>query len=279
MTIQQLQLPVQQNFYVFQNEYERLTQDKLPFLDEVEKQLAKTPGKQLRPLLLLLSAKACGRMTNAHMIMAAAMELLHNATLMHDDVVDESDTRRGQPSVRGKWGNQVAVLCGDYYLTKVMECLYNINSPEISSRVSQTVATMCQGELKQLKAISMDRIDINTYLDIIGCKTSSLMALCCELGAMPVYPEDDDIHVREIILRQTKAMRQFGYHYGIVFQIHDDLAHLERKHDVSLPSNIDPQNIISEHRRLAIEALEPIPPSEARESLCSLLSPSAPQPS
>ena len=286
MTIEELKKPVLSPFGRFEQEYARLTRDGVPLLKEVEDYLAQTPGKRLRPLLLLLSAQACRTLDNHHIVLAAAMELLHNATLMHDDVVDESDTRRGRLSVRGKWGNQVAVLCGDYYLTQVMVCLDFVKSHEVRTLVTQTVSDMCQGELKQLKAVSTGETDTATYLDIIGSKTASLTALCCKLGALPGHPEihwrnedEESLRNRRRIVEQSTAMSHFGFHYGIVFQLRDDLASLDPAHDAFLPQGIDIERLIADHTRQAIEALESLPPSEARESLRSLLLPSAPQPS
>ena len=126
MTAEELQEPVRLPFNDFRDEYRRYTHSVAPLLHDVEEYLAQIPGKQLRPLILLLSAKACNTLTHSHILLATAIELLHNATLMHDDVVDESDTRRGHESVRHRWSNQVAVLCGDYYLSQVMSILHEV---------------------------------------------------------------------------------------------------------------------------------------------------------
>ena len=269
MTIEQLQQPVQKQFLQYKEEYHHYTQNQIPLLHEVEQHLAQQPGKQIRPLLLLLTAKACGHLSYNHILLAATVELLHNATLMHDDVVDESNTRRGQESVRHRWGNQTAVLCGDYYLSLVMTILHRIGNPLISKLVAQTVSTMCKGELLQLTHHTDKNTTIETYIEIIGSKTASLMALCCHLGAISTQPPNE---------HQRKALQQFGYHYGLVFQIRDDTLDEQNPHDIGLPQGFQPQAEIDKHTHLAQQALLTLPPSPARQALGNLLLFSAPSP-
>lgn len=262
--------PVRYHFELFQKEYHRHTRNAVPLLCEVEDYLAGHPGKQLRPLLVLLSAQACGSMANGHIVLATVVELLHNATLMHDDVVDESDNRRGHDSVRHRWGNQVAVLCGDYYLAEAMSALHWVNDKTITDIVNRTVRTMCEGELKQLASANKP-LDEETYIDIIGCKTASLMSACCALGAC-------HIHEPQPILENMMALKDFGYHYGIVYQIRDDMHDSDARHDATLQSAVDPQRLINHHTQLATDALRPIPDSPAKQALLSLLLSTAPQP-
>ena len=259
MTMDNLIAPVAEHYALYQAEYKRLTNSKAPMLDEVEAYLAGTPGKQLRPLLLMLSAQACNNLKPTHATMAAAVELVHNASLMHDDVIDESDSRRGTASVRGRWGNQTAVLCGDYYLTQVMAAMEKVDNPEATRLLNDTVATMCIGELKQLKAVSSQAVTVDTYLDIIGSKTASLMALCCQLGAL------------EAKEKEVEALRHYGHHYGIVFQLRDDLANLNVQHDVALPSGISPTPLIHTHTHSALAALNTLPDTPAKIALAGLL--------
>lgn len=270
MTIEELQAPVQNQFLQFKEEYKVYTQSNTPLLQEVEDFLAQVPGKQIRPLLLLLSAQACGHLSHHHILLATAMELLHNATLMHDDVVDESDFRRGKESIRRHWGNQVAVLCGDYYLSQVMMLLQSIGNSEASNSVAKTVAIMSQGELKQLSALSNNNFSTNTYLDIIGSKTASLMALCCELGAMNLADGNGNDY--------RKTMYEYGYHYGMVFQMRDDLADTHSSHDIGFPKGFDVHEQISEYTKIALQSLVPLPASPAKEALGKLLLPSSPSP-
>ena len=275
MTLEQLHQPVEKEFLLFREEYSRCTHSHIPLLHDVEEYLALIPGKQLRPLLLLLSAKACGQLSHKHILMATAMELLHNATLMHDDVVDESDTRRGHQSVRHRWGNQVAVLCGDYYLSQVMTLLQQVGESEVSGLVARTVAIMSQGELQQLDALTRNAVALDEYISIIGSKTASLMALCCELGAMlqTAFADND----------YRKPLHNFGYHYGLVFQIRDDIHDTsnstpDKKHDICIPDGIKPNSLIEKHSQMARQSLNLLPPSSARDTLDKLLHPSAPSP-
>ena len=270
MTIEELIEPVQKEFLLFQEEYSHYTQSQTPLLQDVEAYLAHIPGKRIRPLLLLLTAKACGHLSHNHILLATAMELLHNATLMHDDVVDESDSRRGHDSIRHRWGNQVAVLCGDYYLSQVMAILHRVGNSEISNLVAQTVATMCKGELKQLSISSKVKTTIDTYIDIIGSKTASLMALCCELGAMHMTQCSKESHL--------KAMHDFGYHYGLIFQIRDDAFDSQNPHDIGFPDGFRPQIEIDKHSTLARQALETLPQTNVSKALGCLLLPTSPSP-
>ena len=269
MTLTELIQPVQHHFDLFQEEYQCRTHSTVPLLKEVEEYLNQFPGKRLRPLLVLLAAETCGTLDDRHIIAAAIVEMLHNATLMHDDVVDESPRRRGHDSVRHRWSNQVAVLCGDYYLAQTMSALHEINDSNATRIVNNAVRTMCEGELKQLATANCP-LDAESYIDIIGSKTASLLSACCELGACHIVNHTESPY--------RQAMRNFGYHYGIVFQIRDDMHDTNSQHDATLQGTIDPQQLIEQHTQLAIEALNPIPDTPAHRSLCSLLLPDAPQP-
>ena len=269
MTLTKLIQPVQSHFDLFQKEYQCRTHSSVPLLNEVEEYLSQFPGKRLRPLLVLLAAEACGTMSNKHIVVATIVEMLHNATLMHDDVVDESPLRRGHDSVSHHWGNQVAVLCGDYYLAQTMSALHDINDDNATRIVNNAVRTMCEGELKQLASANRP-LDVDTYIDIIGCKTASLLSACCELGACRLEADTPSPY--------RQALHDFGYHYGIVFQIRDDMHDADCRHDATLHNTIDPQPLIDHHTQLATDALNALPDTSARQSLLSLLLPSAPQP-
>ena len=169
MTLTELIQPVQSHFELFQEEYQHRTHSTAPLLKDVEEYLSHFLGKRLRPLMVLLSAEACGTMNSNHILVATIVEMLHNATLMHDDVVDESSLRRGHESVRHRWGNQVAVLCGDYYLARTMMTLHEMNDSNATSIINNTVRTMCEGELKQLASANRP-LDEDGYIDIIGTK-------------------------------------------------------------------------------------------------------------
>ena len=262
MTIDQIRQPILNEYNLFLEEYQRRTQSNVVLLKQVVDYLNQIPGKQLRPLLVLLSAKACQHLSPLHIKLATAIEMLHNASLMHDDVVDESNSRRQHDSVRHRWGNQVAVLCGDYYLAQAMDALHQIQDDAATDIVNSTVVTLCEGELKQL-AHAGHELDEATYLDIIGSKTASLLSACCELGACSLVADTPSPY--------RQAMRDFGYHYGLAFQIRDDMADLQEAHDIKMPSSINPNEPVTHHAQLAANALKPIPDSPAKQSLLCLL--------
>ena len=265
MKIEEIKNIIQNPYLEFKEELERRTSGRSGLLAEVEDYLNCTPGKQLRPMLVLLSAKACGHLTQGHSLLAAAMELLHNATLMHDDVVDESEERRGKASVRGHWGNQVAVLCGDYYLAQCMAVLQQVGSRSASDIVAKTVMTMCQGELDQLYWTKSGGTSKETYLEVIGGKTASLMSACCELGAVSLGENVDKEQPYRALLRD------FGYEYGLVFQMRDDMADEGNMHDIHLPEDVDMKEVIEEHLVKAEGLLEQLPDSDAKTAMKAML--------
>lgn len=269
MTIDQIRQPVINEYALFLEEYHHRTQSDVELLEQVVEYLDHIPGKQLRPLLVLLSAKACRHLAPLHIKLATAIEMLHNASLMHDDVVDESDSRRCCDSVRHHWSNQVAVLCGDFFLAQVMTLLQEVGNPQASKVLAQTASTMSQGELMQLSAVHR-KVRAESYIDIIGSKTASLLATCCQFGSLA--PEGS------APVPYSQALYDFGYNYGIVFQIRDDINDFNRDHDVALPEDISPQQLIEEHTTLAQQALMQLPDSPARRTMLEMLLPSAPQP-
>ncbi len=269
MTIDQIRQPVIDEYNLFLEEYRHRTQSNVDLLEQVVDYLGHFPGKQLRPLLVLLSAKACQHLASMHVKLATAVEMLHNASLMHDDVVDESDSRRSHDSVRHRWNNQVAVLCGDFFLAQVMTLLHEVDNRQASETLAQTVATMSEGELKQLATVHK-KVKASSYIDIIGSKTASLLATCCQFGA---YAPDGSS-----LAKYGQALHDFGYHYGIVFQIRDDINDFNQDHDVALPDDVSPQQLIQEHTLLAQQALLQLPESAARQTMLNMLLPSAPQP-
>lgn len=180
----------------------RMTRGDGQLLRQVEQFVTSRPGKMLRPQLTLLAADTLGQASSRRTILlATAVELLHNASLLHDDIIDHSDTRRGQPSVNARWNNAVAVLVGDHLLAQVMRILHEVNEPDTTLRVIHTVEAMVQAELL---AQEINNPTINQYLAIIDGKTAQLFATACALGN-PGYEE-------------------FGLHYGRLFQLRDDLA-------------------------------------------------------
>ena len=190
----------------------------IDLLDKTNKSILSHSGKQLRPILALLSARACsadGRASEATVRYAAAAELLHNATLLHDDVADDSDQRRGMPTIRSLMGPTVSVLLGDYWLVKAMDLI--LGSHDADSQVirifSKTLSDLAEGELLQLqKAQSGDTVE-DDYLRIIYSKTASLFEASCVSAALSVGASESAV----------EAMKAYAVALGLAFQIKDDI--------------------------------------------------------
>ena len=200
-----------------------------PLLDKVLDYIRARTGKQLRPLLVLLSAQVCRGVTDKTIQTAVALELLHNATLVHDDVVDSSPTRRGEKAVHAKWSNKVAVLVGDYMLARVINTIAEIRSTQILNIVSQLGSALSSGELLQLHANDSMWITEEQYFRIIDQKTAQLFACCAEAGAESCGAT----------MRQTTALREYGKHLGICFQLKDDIFDFSDADDLGKPTMND----------------------------------------
>ena len=173
----------------------------------------KKKGKLMRPMLLLLVAKEYGTVTRSTYLSAVTLELLHTASLIHDDVVDESDERRGSKSINAQYGNQVAVLAGDYLLSTALIKACETNNFAIVSRIAELGRQLSKGEILQLKNASGSDISEEAYFDAIKLKTAALFAMCSELGALSV----------DAVTKDVEEMRHLGELIGICFQIRDDI--------------------------------------------------------
>lgn len=185
----------------------------LPFINELCETVRSYRGKMLRPALLLLTGRAAGNLIDAHITLAAVVEMVHMATLVHDDVLDEADQRRRRPTINRIAGNEAAVLLGDYLISHAFHLCSRLDSQFASRRIGATTNTVCEGELLQNHHRGCTDLSESTYFDIIGRKTAALTATACELGA---YYANADAPVVE-------AARQFGMDAGLAFQIVDDL--------------------------------------------------------
>jgi octaprenyl-diphosphate synthase len=182
-------------------------------VDTVVKYIIKQRGKRVRPALVLLCAAVCGNVTHQAYIGASMVELLHTAALVHDDVVDEANARRGMLSINAVWKNKVAVLVGDYLLSRGLLVAVDNNAFELLRITSNAVRRMSEGELLQIQKSRQLDIDEQTYYRIIADKTSSLISTCCEIGA--VSASDKPEH--------REALRIYGELVGNAFQIRDDV--------------------------------------------------------
>jgi octaprenyl-diphosphate synthase len=198
---------------VFEKVFKESVKSHVSLLDTIMRYIVKRKGKQLRPMFVLLSAKLAGPVNEVTYRAASLVELLHTATLVHDDVVDESYERRGFFSINALWKNKVAVLVGDYLLSKGLLLSLDNDDFEVLKILSSAVKQMSEGELLQIEKARNLNLKEDIYFEIIKNKTASLLASACAAGA---YSSSQD----QLI---TQKMRQFGEWIGIAFQIKDDL--------------------------------------------------------
>jgi octaprenyl-diphosphate synthase len=213
-------------------QFEQLFKDAVksntPMLDRILKYIVRTKGKQLRPMFVLLSAGVSGGINESTYRAASVVELLHTATLVHDDVVDEASERRGFFSISALWKNKASVLVGDYLLAKGLLLSLENGDFKILEILSDAVRKMSEGELLQLEKARLLNIRESDYFTIIRNKTASLLASACAAGAYSAHQD----------LEMTEKMRQFGEYTGIAFQIKDDLFDYGNE-DVGKPTGND----------------------------------------
>ena len=188
-------------------------------------------GKMIRPALLLLSGQCCGKITQQHIKAAAVVEMLHNATLLHDDVIDEGRIRRGMPTVNSLYGNESAVLLGDFLLSKIL-LLCNSFEPRINKVFASTTVSLCRGELTQIANRRNFRLSEKKYIEIITEKTAALFRCCCLIGSSLCGARKEN----------SRRLADAGLNFGIAFQIADDLNDLigsEKKSGKTTGSDID----------------------------------------
>ncbi len=178
-------------------------------------------GKMLRPLLLLLSGKLLGKIKREHISASAAIELIHNATLLHDDVIDKGTKRRNRPTVNAMYGNESAVLFGDFLLTRVFELICDLPM-KIQKVIANSTSRLCQGELSQVLTKN-NILSEKQYLEIIADKTATLYSCACHIAALISDAEDNE----------RKALLSFGHNFGTAYQITDDIIDLTERFDRS----------------------------------------------
>ncbi|MEM6261671.1 MAG: polyprenyl synthetase family protein [Bacteroidota bacterium] len=223
-----IQAPIAEELAYFDKYFRSAMRTDVSLLDKITRYLLKRKGKQVRPMLVLFSAQLAGGITPSTYRGAALVELLHTATLIHDDVVDDSDERRGFFSINALWKNKIAVLVGDFLLSRGMLMALEHDDFELLRINSKAVKLIAEGELLQMEKSRLLNIDEAVYLEIIRQKTASLFASCCECGAASATES------AEII----ETLHNFGEKLGIAFQIKDDLFDYG-KDDVGKPRGID----------------------------------------
>jgi octaprenyl-diphosphate synthase len=213
---------------LFEDKFKQSMKSSVPLLDKITHYIVKRKGKQLRPMFVFLSAKLCGDIAESSYRAASLIELLHTATLVHDDVVDDSNMRRGFFSVNALWKNKIAVLVGDYLLSRGLLLSVQNDEFQLLKIVSDAVREMSEGELLQIEKARRLDISEEIYFNIIRQKTASLIASCCAAGAQSVKADSVTI----------EKMRMFGELTGIAFQLKDDLFDYGSG-DIGKPTGID----------------------------------------
>ncbi|MDO4225111.1 MAG: polyprenyl synthetase family protein [Bergeyella zoohelcum] len=214
---------------LFEKKFYESMQSSVPLLDKVTKFIVTTKGKQMRPMFVFLCAKLIGSVNEKTFRGASMIELIHTATLVHDDVVDESFKRRNFFSINALWKNKIAVLVGDYLLSKSVLLSTDNKDFDLLGVISRTIREMSEGELLQLEKARKLDITEEVYYEIIRQKTATLIAACCEIG---VLSNDAD----EVL---AKKMQDFGTYTGMAFQIKDDLFDYLSSNIIGKPVGID----------------------------------------
>jgi octaprenyl-diphosphate synthase len=229
MTVEDIKEPVKEEMALFEKKFKAAMKSDVALLDKITHYIIKRKGKQLRPLFVFLSAKMLGAVNEGTYIAASLIELLHTATLVHDDVIDDASERRGFLSINALWKNKIAVLVGDFLLSQGLLLTTSKNRIDLLHIVSKAVKAMSEGELLQMEKSRKMDITENIYYKIIKQKTASLVAACCGTGACSVT---DD---KKIIA----AMENVGIYVGMAFQIKDDIFDYGFSNNIGKPTGID----------------------------------------
>jgi len=227
--LNEIKKPIQQHLDVFEKKFRSSMKSNVPLLDIITRYIIKRKGKQMRPMFVFFSADINGKVGDSTYVAASLIELLHTATLVHDDVVDDSNERRGFFSINALWKNKVAVLVGDYLLSKGLLLSLENEEYNLLKIVSEATREMSEGELLQIEKARKLDIDEAIYFEIIRKKTASLIASCCASGAASVGGDKETV----------QKMKLFGEKVGIAFQIKDDLFDYQSTNKTGKPNGID----------------------------------------
>jgi octaprenyl-diphosphate synthase len=234
LDIDKIKAPIDKHLDEFDRQFKASMKSSVPLLDIITRYIVKRKGKQIRPMFVFFSAELCGGIKDSTYRAATLIELLHTATLVHDDVVDDSNERRGFFSINALWKNKIAVLVGDFLLSRGLLVSIDNNDFELLKIVSNSVKEMSEGELLQIeKARNLD-IEESIYFEIIRKKTATLIASCCACGASSSGADKDTV----------EKMYKFGEATGIAFQLKDDLFDYEKSNETGKPHGVD----IKEHK-------------------------------
>jgi octaprenyl-diphosphate synthase len=228
LNLDEIKKPIEKEIDAFEEKFKISMQSAVPLLDRITHYIVKRKGKQIRPMFVFFAADVCGGITESTYHGATFVELLHTATLVHDDVVDNSFERRGFFSVNALWKNKIAVLVGDYLLAKGLLLSVNNEEFKLLKIVSDAMQQLSEGELLQMEKVRRMDISEDVYYEVIRKKTASLIASCCAAGAASAKASEEVI----------QQMHNFGEKIGIAFQIKDDLFDFGVD-DVGKPKGID----------------------------------------
>lgn len=228
-SLDEIKAPVETHIEKFEKTFRGAVKSNVALLDIIMRYIIKRKGKQIRPMLVFLSAAACNGVQEASYRAASLIELLHTATLVHDDVVDDSNERRGFFSINALWKNKIAVLVGDYLLSKGLLLALEHNEYDLLRIVSEATREMSEGELLQIEKARRLDIKEDVYFEIIRKKTASLIASCCAAGAASSGADIETVN----------HLKLFGEKVGIAFQIKDDLFDYQKTSITGKPSGID----------------------------------------
>jgi octaprenyl-diphosphate synthase len=227
--VEEIKAPIAKEMLEFESWFKDSMKSTVPLLDKIMHYIIKRKGKQLRPMFVFLSARLFGETTDSTFIGASLIELLHTATLVHDDVVDGAHRRRGFFSLNALWKNKIAVLVGDYLLSQGLLLSIDNGQFELLRIVSKAVREMSEGELLQIEKARRLNIEEGIYYEIIRKKTATLIAACCACGGSSVGEDEETV----------AKLTEFGEMVGMSFQIKDDLFDYGTSEDIGKPTGID----------------------------------------
>jgi octaprenyl-diphosphate synthase len=228
-TVDEIKKPVEDHMDAFEEKFKDSMKSSVPLLDKITNYIIKRKGKQIRPMFVFLSARTVGEINDSTHRAAALIELLHTASLVHDDVVDDSNERRGFFSLNALWKNKIAVLVGDFLLTKGLSLALDHDDFHLLKIANDAVREMSEGELLQIEKARRLDISEDVYFDIITKKTAALIAACCAAGTASVTRDAATIAIS----------KEFGILTGVAFQIKDDLFDFGTEDDIGKPTGID----------------------------------------
>ncbi len=227
--IKEIKKPIVDEMNLFENKFKKSLKTTVPLLDKIMHYIIKRKGKQMRPMFVFLCAKLFGETKESAYTAASLIELLHTATLVHDDVIDESNFRRGVFSINALWKNKISVLVGDFLLSRGLLLAVEKNEFELLKIVSHAVKDMSEGELLQIEKTRKLNITEEVYFEIIRKKTAALISACCAAGASSSQTNSENI----------SQMKIFGEKVGIAFQIKDDLFDYTQSPLIGKPTGLD----------------------------------------